>query len=90
MAELTAAARAAGLWNLFLPDAQDPAHGLSVAEYAVIAGSRALAGVGARGHELPPPDTGNMEILHMFGTPEHSSSNGSSRCWPARSAPRSA
>ena len=71
MAELTAAARAAGLWNLFLPDAQDPAHGLSVAEYAVIA---ELTG---RSPELAPeamncaaPDTGNMEILHMFGTPE--------------------
>ena len=35
--ELKPKAKAAGLWNLFLPDAQDPAHGLSVLEYAPIA-----------------------------------------------------
>jgi len=69
--ELKTAARAQGLWNLFLPDSTDPAHGLSVLEYAPIA---ELSG---RSVEIAPeaincsaPDTGNMEVLHMFGTPE--------------------
>ncbi len=69
--ELKADARSRGLWNLFLPDAHDPAHGLSVLEYAPIA---ELSG---RSVEIAPeaincsaPDTGNMELLHMFGTQE--------------------
>jgi acyl-CoA dehydrogenase len=69
--DLKAEARTRGLWNLFLPDSSDPAHGLSVVEYAPIA---ELSG---RSVEIAPeaincaaPDTGNMEILHMFGTPE--------------------
>jgi acyl-CoA dehydrogenase len=68
---LKADARSRGLWNLFLPDATDPAHGLSVLEYAPIA---ELSG---RSVEIAPeaincsaPDTGNMELLHMFGTTE--------------------
>src|SRR6476646_4845241 len=35
--ELKERARACGLWNLFLPDCEDPAHGLSVLDYAPIA-----------------------------------------------------
>lgn len=69
--DLIAAAQSQGLWNLFLPDSQSPAHGLSVSDYAPIA---ELSG---RSPELAPramncsaPDTGNMEILHMFGTAE--------------------
>ena len=71
VAELKAAAQAAGLWNLFLPDAPYPDHGLSVTDYASVA---ELTG---RSPELAPeamncaaPDTGNMEILHMFGSPQ--------------------
>ncbi len=67
VAELAAAARAQGLWNLFLPDES----GLSVSEYAP------LAEITGRSPDLAPealncaaPDTGNMELLHMFGTPE--------------------
>jgi acyl-CoA dehydrogenase len=63
-------ARSQGLWNLFLPDREDGA-GLSVLEYAP------LAEITGRSPQLAPeaincsaPDTGNMEILHMFGTPE--------------------
>ena len=69
--ELKAAAHERGLWNLFLPDAEEPRHGLSVLDYAP------LAEVTGRSIELAPeaincaaPDTGNMEVLHLFGTPE--------------------
>jgi acyl-CoA dehydrogenase len=68
--ELKVEARARGLWNLFLPDPEDGA-GLSVHEYAP------LAEITGRSVHIAPeaincsaPDTGNMEILHMFGTPE--------------------
>jgi acyl-CoA dehydrogenase len=68
--ELKAAARERGLWNLFLPDSEEPRHGLSVLDYA------SLAEVTGRSIELAPeaincaaPDTGNMEVLHLFGTP---------------------
>jgi acyl-CoA dehydrogenase len=63
-------ARARGLWNLFLPD-PEVGGGLSVQEYAP------LAEITGRSPEIAPesmncsaPDTGNMEILHMFGTDE--------------------
>ena len=66
--ELKSAARARGLWNLFLPD-EELGAGLSVHEYAP------LAEITGRSASLAPealncsaPDTGNMEILHMFGT----------------------
>lgn len=66
--DLKAEARRRGLWNLFLPDPVLGA-GLSVSEYAP------LAEVTGRSPNLAPealncaaPDTGNMEILHMFGS----------------------
>lgn len=68
--ELKKEARSRGLWNLFLPDPDDGA-GLSVLEYAP------LAEITGRSVHIAPealncsaPDTGNMEILHMFGTAE--------------------
>jgi len=68
--DLKKEARSRGLWNLFLPDPELGA-GLSVLEYAP------LAEITGRSIHLAPealncsaPDTGNMEILHMFGTPE--------------------
>jgi acyl-CoA dehydrogenase len=69
--DLKREARGRGLWNLFLPDADDPAHGLSVTDYAP------LAELTGRSIEIAPealncsaPDTGNMEVLHLFGTDE--------------------
>jgi acyl-CoA dehydrogenase len=66
--ELKQEARARGLWNLFLPDA-DFGGGLSNLEYAP------LAEITGRSPQIAPeaincsaPDTGNMEILNMFGT----------------------
>ena len=63
--ELKAEARSRGLWNLFLPDVS----GLSNVEYAT------LAEITGWSPEIAPeacnsaaPDTGNMEVLHMFGT----------------------
>lgn len=68
--ELKTTARARGLWNLFHPDEQWGA-GLSNLDYAP------LAEIMGRSIELAPeatncsaPDTGNMEVLTMFGTPE--------------------
>ena len=69
--ELKVKARALGLWNLFLPHSHDPHHGLSVVEYAT------LAEITGWSPDLAPeatncaaPDTGNMELLDMFGTDE--------------------
>ena len=69
--ELKAEARDRGLWNLFLPHATEWTEGLSNSEYAP------LAEITGRSPHLAPealncsaPDTGNMELLTMFGTPE--------------------
>ena len=69
--ELKKKARALGLWNLFLPHSTNPHHGLSVTEYAT------LAEITGWSPEIAPeaincaaPDTGNMELLDMFGTDE--------------------
>lgn len=67
--ELKVKAKALGLWNLFLPHSHDPHHSLSVTEYAT------LAEITGWSPEIAPeaincaaPDTGNMELLDMFGT----------------------
>jgi acyl-CoA dehydrogenase len=69
MEELKAEARSRGLWNLFLPG--DHGGGLTNLQYAP------LAEIMGRSPALAPeacncaaPDTGNMEVLSMFGTPE--------------------
>ncbi len=71
VADARTEARSRGLWNLFLPDCTDPAHGLTVADYAVIAElSGRSPAIAPEAMNCAAPDTGNMEILHMFGTPE--------------------
>ena len=69
--ELKAEARRQGLWNLFLPHRTEWTEGLSNLDYAP------LAEITGRSSDLAPealncsaPDTGNMELLTLFGTPE--------------------
>lgn len=66
MEELKAQARERGLWNLFLPDVG----GLSVSEYAPLAEVTGRSPLAPQALNCSAPDTGNMEVLHMFGTPE--------------------
>jgi acyl-CoA dehydrogenase len=66
--ELKIEARHRGLWNLFLPDAQDPAHGLSVTDYASLAEITGRSPLAPEATNCAAPDTGNMELLHLFGT----------------------
>lgn len=67
--ELKAEARARGLWNLFFPDDVHGA-GLTNLEYAPLAELTGRAPLAAEAMNCSAPDTGNMEILAEFGTPE--------------------
>jgi len=62
-------ARAEGLWNLFLPDAEYGA-GLTNLEYAPLAEIMGRVSWSSEVFNCAAPDTGNMEILAQFGTPE--------------------
>lgn len=72
LGELKEAAKKRGLWNLFHPHEGDGVPALTNAEYAP------LAEIMGRSIELAPeacncnaPDTGNMEVLELYGTDEH-------------------
>jgi acyl-CoA dehydrogenase len=71
MEELKSEARDRGLWNLFLPyDGADPsAPGLSNVEYAPLAEIMGRSPIGPEACNCSAPDTGNMEVLTLFGTP---------------------
>ena len=67
--ELKARARDAGLWNLFHPhEAWGP--GLKNAEYAPLAEIMGRSHIASEACNCSAPDTGNMEVLTVFGTPE--------------------
>ncbi len=70
--DLKARARAAGLWNMFLPSLKDdePGTRLSNLDYAPLAEIMGRVHWSSEVFNSNPPDTGNMELLHMFGTPE--------------------
>lgn len=72
MEDLKALARAEGLWNLFLPSLQEgePGQGLSNLEYAPLAEIMGRVSWASEVFNCNAPDTGNMELLHMFATPE--------------------
>ena len=70
MDELKAEARRRGLWNLFLPHKTQWTEGLSNIDYAPLAEIMGRAWIASEACNCSAPDTGNMEILTMFGTAE--------------------
>ncbi len=67
MEELKKKARAAGLWNLFLPRHEYP-DGLSNQEYAILCEEMGRSPIGAEPFNCSAPDTGNMETIIRYGT----------------------
>ena len=70
--ELKVKAQALGLWNLFLPSLSD---GLGAVDYAYLAERMGWSiDIAPEAMNCAAPDTGNMEILSMFGTPDQKQS----------------
>ena len=70
MEELKMEARRRGLWNLFLPHKTQWTDGLSNLDYAPLAEIMGRSPIAPEACNCSAPDTGNMEILTTFGTPE--------------------
>jgi len=68
--DLKQEARALGLWNLFLPHKTEWTEGLTNLEYAYLAEVMGRSPIASEVCNCSAPDTGNMEILTMFGTDE--------------------
>jgi acyl-CoA dehydrogenase len=64
-----AKAKANGLWNFFLPDAES-GQGLANLDYAYIAAELGKSPLASECLNCSAPDTGNMEVLERVGTPE--------------------
>jgi acyl-CoA dehydrogenase len=67
MESLKEKARAKGLWNFFLTDG-DAGSGLNTVEYAYLAEEMGKSHIAAEVFNCSAPDTGNMEVLHKYGS----------------------